>query len=55
MKTSNDLPNSFYQDLNKTGFTKQKNYYKRMVKWLVVVNTISWLAVAYLLLKYLSI
>lgn len=55
MNKSNDLLDPGYQELNKIWFTHRTNHYKRMIQWLVVVNTVAWSAVAYIVIKWWSI
>jgi hypothetical protein len=55
MNTSNDLLDPCYQELNKIRFVQRMNHYNRMIKWLVVVNIVAWLAVVYILPKCFSI
>lgn len=55
MNTSNDLLNPCYPELNKIGFAQRINHYHRMIKWLVVVNIVAWSAVAFIVIKSLSV
>jgi hypothetical protein len=55
MNKSNDLVNPCYPELNKIWFTQRMNHYHRMIKWLLVVNIVAWSAVAYIVIKSLSV
>lgn len=55
MKNSNDLLDPCYPELNRIRFTQRMHHYNKMIKWLVVVNIVAWLAVAGTVLNHFSI
>jgi hypothetical protein len=55
MNKSNDLLNPCYPELNKIWFAQRMNHYNRLIKCLVAVNVVGWSAVAYIVVKSLSV
>jgi hypothetical protein len=44
-----------YPELNRACFSQRMNHYSSMIKWLVVVNVVTWSALACILLKSILI